>query len=63
MMGYIFLIFVFFLLKKPYTATGVLRINPMNDTVQILGDYPYGEWKWHGTVPHKQTIFQFFFFK
>lgn len=32
----------------PYTATGVLRINPRNDSVQILGNYPSGGYKWHG---------------
>lgn len=32
----------------PYTATGVLRINPRTDDVQILGDFPAGGYKWHG---------------
>jgi hypothetical protein len=32
----------------PYTATGVLRIDPSNDHVEVLGDYPEGGWKWHG---------------
>jgi hypothetical protein len=34
----------------PYTATGVLRINPRNDSVQILGNYPSGGYKWHGKL-------------
>ena len=32
----------------PYTATGVIRIDPRTDSVEILGDYPIGGYKWHG---------------
>jgi len=32
----------------PYTATGVLQIDPRTDTVRILGNYPEGGYKWHG---------------
>ncbi len=32
----------------PYTATGVLRIDPKTDNVQVLGDFPIGGYKWHG---------------
>ena len=32
----------------PYTATGVLRINPKTDSVEVLGDFPSGGYKWHG---------------
>lgn len=39
----------------PYTATGVLRINPWDDTVQILGDFPSGGWKWHGGLLSPET--------
>eukprot|EP00578_Thalassiosira_sp_NH16_P002026 CAMPEP_0181131978 /NCGR_PEP_ID=MMETSP1071-20121207/30747_1 /TAXON_ID=35127 /ORGANISM="Thalassiosira sp., Strain NH16" /LENGTH=509 /DNA_ID=CAMNT_0023218275 /DNA_START=353 /DNA_END=1882 /DNA_ORIENTATION=+ len=39
----------------PYTATGVLRIDPKTDSVQVLGDFPVGEWKWHGGLLAKST--------
>ena len=39
----------------PYTATGVLRINPKKDSVQVLGNYPAGGWKWHGGLLAKST--------
>ena len=39
----------------PYTATGVLRINPRTDSVQVLGNYPAGGWKWHGGLLAKST--------
>ena len=32
----------------PYTATGVIRIDPRTDSVEILGEYPLGGYKWHG---------------
>lgn len=38
----------------PYTATGVLRIDPRNDTVQVLGDF-VGPYKWHGGLLAKTT--------
>jgi hypothetical protein len=39
----------------PYTATGVLRINPWDDSVKILGNFPAGGWKWHGGLLAPQT--------
>lgn len=39
----------------PYTAKGVLRVNPENDSVEVLGDFPVGEWKWHGGLLAKST--------
>ena len=39
----------------PYTATGVLRINPKNDSVEILGNFPSGGWKWHGGLLSPET--------
>lgn len=39
----------------PYTATGVLRINPKNDAVEVLGNFPANEWKWHGGLLAKST--------
>jgi hypothetical protein len=39
----------------PYNATGVLRINPKDDSVEVLGDYPTGGWKWHGGLLAPQT--------
>jgi hypothetical protein len=30
----------------PFTATGVFRINPWDDSVEILGNFPAGGWKW-----------------
>eukprot|EP00571_Detonula_confervacea_P013273 CAMPEP_0172300386 /NCGR_PEP_ID=MMETSP1058-20130122/2487_1 /TAXON_ID=83371 /ORGANISM="Detonula confervacea, Strain CCMP 353" /LENGTH=465 /DNA_ID=CAMNT_0013010147 /DNA_START=472 /DNA_END=1869 /DNA_ORIENTATION=+ len=39
----------------PYTAKGVLRINPKNDAVEVLGDFPANEWKWHGGLLAKST--------
>ena len=39
----------------PYTATGVLRVDPKTDTVQVLGDFPSGGWKWHGGLLAKST--------
>lgn len=39
----------------PYTATGVLRINPRDDSVQILGNFPLGGWKWHGGLLSLET--------
>lgn len=39
----------------PYTATGVLRIDPKNDSVEILGNFPHGGWKWHGGLLAPQT--------
>jgi hypothetical protein len=39
----------------PYTATGVLRIDPANDSVEVLGDFPEGGWKWHGGLLAKNT--------
>jgi hypothetical protein len=39
----------------PYTATGVLRIDPRTDTVQVLGNFPYGGYKWHGGLLAKST--------
>lgn len=45
----------------PYNATGVLRINPKNDSVEVLGDYPSGRWKWHGGLlaPQNGVIYAF----
>jgi len=34
----------------PYTASGILRIDPKDDSVEVLGDFGSGEWKWHGGV-------------
>lgn len=39
----------------PYTATGVLRVDPRTDSVEVLGDFPSGEWKWHGGLLAKST--------
>ena len=39
----------------PYTATGVLRIDPRTDTVQVIGHFPYGGYKWHGGLLAKST--------
>lgn len=39
----------------PYTATGVLRIDPQTDTVQVIGHFPYGGYKWHGGLLAKST--------
>ncbi len=39
----------------PYTAMGVLRINPKNDKVEVLGNYPSGGYKWHGGLLAKST--------
>ena len=39
----------------PYTATGVLRIDPRNDNVQVIGNFPYGGYKWHGGLLAKST--------
>jgi methyltransferase-like protein 6 len=39
----------------PYTATGVLRINPKDDSVDVLGNFPSGGWKWHGGLLAPQT--------
>lgn len=43
----------------PYTATGVLRINPNNkDSVEVIGHFPqdsHGGWKWHGGLLAKST--------
>ncbi|KAL7550333.1 hypothetical protein ACHAWF_013591 [Thalassiosira exigua] len=39
----------------PYTATGVLRIDPKNDSVEMLGNFAAGEWKWHGGLLAKST--------
>lgn len=39
----------------PYNATGVLRINPKDDSVEVLGNYPSGGWKWHGGLLAPQT--------
>lgn len=45
----------------PYTATGVLRIDPTDDSVQILGSFPSGGWKWHGGLlaPMTGVIYAF----
>ena len=34
----------------PYTAGGILRINPKDDSVSIHGEFGLSEWKWHGGV-------------
>jgi hypothetical protein len=39
----------------PYTATGVLRIDPRTDNVQVIGHFPYGGYKWHGGLLAKST--------
>ena len=39
----------------PYTARGVLRVNPQDDSVQVIGNYPTGGWKWHGGLLAKST--------
>eukprot|EP00986_Skeletonema_menzelii_P003583 scaffold1118_cov150-Skeletonema_menzelii.AAC.29 len=39
----------------PYNATGVLRINPKDDSVEVLGNYPRGGYKWHGGLLAPQT--------
>ena len=39
----------------PYTATGVLRINPNTDSVEVIGNYPESGWKWHGGLLAKST--------
>ena len=39
----------------PYTATGVLRINPNTDSVNVIGNYPESGWKWHGGLLAKST--------
>ena len=38
----------------PYVASGILRIDPRNDTVQALGDFD-GPYKWHGGLLAKAT--------
>jgi hypothetical protein len=45
----------------PYTATGVLRIDPTTDRVEVLGDYPIGGYKWHGGLiaPSTGVIYAF----
>eukprot|EP00559_Dactyliosolen_fragilissimus_P003459 CAMPEP_0184859660 /NCGR_PEP_ID=MMETSP0580-20130426/4646_1 /TAXON_ID=1118495 /ORGANISM="Dactyliosolen fragilissimus" /LENGTH=562 /DNA_ID=CAMNT_0027356431 /DNA_START=32 /DNA_END=1720 /DNA_ORIENTATION=- len=45
----------------PYTATGVLRINPITDEVQLLGNFPQGGYKWHGGLmaPSTGVIYAF----
>lgn len=44
-----------------YTANGVLRINPKDDSVRVLGDFPSGGWKWHGGLLAPQTGFIYAF--
>jgi len=39
----------------PYTASGVLRINPQNDNVQVIGDFPPNNYLWHGGLLAKNT--------
>mmetsp|Transcript_25075 Transcript_25075/g.37500 ORF Transcript_25075/g.37500 Transcript_25075/m.37500 type:complete len:560 (-) Transcript_25075:210-1889(-) len=39
----------------PYTATGVLRIDPKTDTVQVLSNFPAGGYKWHGGLLARST--------
>ena len=40
----------------PYSATGVLRINPENnDKVEVLGNFPPGNYLWHGGLLAKST--------
>ena len=39
----------------PYTATGVLRIDPQTDDVKVIGHFPYGGYKWHGGLLAKST--------
>jgi len=40
----------------PYSATGVLRINPKNnDSVEVLGNFPPGQYLWHGGLLAKST--------
>ena len=34
----------------PYTASGILKIDPKDDTVHVIGDFGISEWKWHGGV-------------
>lgn len=34
----------------PYTANGVLRIDPADDSVTMIGDFGYGKYNWHGGV-------------
>ena len=37
----------------PYAATGVLRIDPRTDKVDVIGDFPEGGYKWHGGLLSK----------
>lgn len=39
----------------PYAATGVLRIDPRTDTVDVIGDFSKGGYKWHGGLLSKTT--------
>jgi hypothetical protein len=39
----------------PYAATGVLRIDPRTDSVDVIGDFPPGGYKWHGGLLAKST--------
>ncbi len=39
----------------PYAATGVLRIDPNTDSVDVIGSFPPGGYKWHGGLLARST--------
>lgn len=43
----------------PSNADSVLKIDPVNETLQTFGDVPAGSWKWHGgqLSPHDNMIY------
>ena len=41
--------------SPPYAATGVLRIDPNTDSVDVIGSFPPGGYKWHGGLLARST--------
>ena len=41
--------------SPPYSATGVLRIDPEDDSVAVLGSFEPGRYHWHGGLLCKRT--------
>ena len=41
--------------SPPYSATGVLRIDPRDDSVEVLGKFEPGRYHWHGGLLCRRT--------
>lgn len=41
--------------SPPYSATGVLRIDPKDDSVEVLGTFEPGRYHWHGGLLCRRT--------